>query len=73
MHGTRPEELDYEGAAERLRDVWVALRAAVRGVLESTTLEQVVAGTLPEGVLALNEPARAWQSVDPRARRPTGA
>ncbi len=66
VHGHRPEELAYDGSAARLQDVWVALRAAVRGVLESTTLEQVVNGTLPDCVAALNEDARSWVSVWPR-------
>lgn len=65
VHGHRPEELAYVGPAASLQDVWVALRAAVRGVLESTTVEQVVRGTLPEGVRALNEDARSWVSVWP--------
>src|SRR6476659_2971993 len=38
VRGTRPEALAYRGAAEGLRDVWVALRASLRGVLESVTL-----------------------------------
>ncbi len=71
VHGSRPEELAYAGPAARLQDVWVALRAAVRGVLESTTVEQVVEGRLPEGVQALNDDARSWVSVYPR-RSDTG-
>jgi Rrf2 family protein len=69
VHGERPEELRYAAPAGALRDVWVALRAAVRGVLESTTLEQVVAGELPEQVAVLCEDARSWQSV--RRGRPS--
>lgn len=72
VHGHRPEELAYEGPAACLQDVWVALRAAVREVLESTTVEQVVSHSLPEGVTALNEDARSWVSVYP-ARVSTGA
>lgn len=66
VRGNRPEDLAYEGPAACLQDVWVALRAAVRGVLESTTLEQVVRGTLPPGVTTLNDDARSWVSVWPR-------
>ena len=71
VHGLRPEDLAYTGQAAAMQDVWVALRAAVRGVLENTTLEQVVAGTLPEGVAALRDDARSWQSVV-RGRPPPG-
>ena len=38
MRGVRPDELEYEGAAEGLRDVWLELRTQIRGVLEQTTL-----------------------------------
>lgn len=65
VHGFRPEELAYEGSAACLQDVWVALRAAVRGVLESTTLEQVVEDRLPDVVTRLNGDERSWTSVWP--------
>jgi len=68
VHGHRPEEMSYEGPAAGLQDVWVALRAAVRGVLESTTVEQVVTRTLPPAVTALNDDARSWVSVWPSTR-----
>ena len=42
----RPEDLAYEGAAQHLRDVWVASRVAIRDVLERVTLADVVRGTL---------------------------
>src|SRR4051812_41670684 len=60
IHENAPEELHYGGPAERLRDVWVAVRAALRSVLESVTLAEVARGDLPwriEGVL--NDP-EAW-------------
>ncbi len=37
VRGSRPEELEYEGSAVPLQDVWIELRTAMRGVLESTT------------------------------------
>ena len=40
----KPEDLAYEGSAEHLHEVWVALRASMRDVLENVTLAQVVAG-----------------------------
>lgn len=46
--GVQPEGVDYCGASEHLRHAWVALRVAMRSVLEATTLADVVAGTLPE-------------------------
>ena len=34
VRGERPDEVAYEGAAAALRDVWIAVRTAMRGVLE---------------------------------------
>ncbi len=53
VRGTRPENLDYQGASTGLQDVWLALRAAERQILEGTTLAHLVAGTLPDDVRAL--------------------
>jgi Rrf2 family protein len=61
VRGERPEALEYVGAAERLRDVWIALRANLRAVLDSVTLADVVEGTLPEEVAALVSNPEAWQ------------
>ena len=36
-----PEETKYDGAAERLRDVWIAVRQNLREVLENVTLEEL--------------------------------
>lgn len=65
VQGRRPEELHYEGPAERLQDVWVAVRAALRAVLERTTVEQIVTGELPPAVTSLVAEARSWTSVFP--------
>ena len=62
VRGTRPEALEYGGAAEGLRDVWVALRASLRGVLESVTLADLAAGELPEAVTQLTNDPDAWVS-----------
>ena len=61
VQGTRPEGLRYRGAAARLPEVWVALRANVRDVLERVTLADLAAGELPERVADLTNPADAWQ------------
>lgn len=67
VHGLRPNERSYEGAAEHLQSVWVGVRAALRSVLERTTLADVLSGTLPEPVAALVADPDAW------AVRPLGA
>src|SRR5438552_629185 len=48
VQGSRPEGLQYRGAAARLPEVWVALRANLRAVLEGVSLADLAAGTLPE-------------------------
>ena len=42
VRGERPDTLSYAGAAAPLKDVWLELRTAMRGVLEETTLADVV-------------------------------
>ena len=58
--GTRPDALEYEGAAEPLRDVWVAVRAALRSVLERTTVADVAAGKLPKPIQTMVADPDAW-------------
>jgi Rrf2 family protein len=67
VHGNRPESLAYDAPAERLQDVWVAVRASLRLVLERTTIEQVVSGKLPRQVTTLSGDNRSWTSVWPPA------
>lgn len=61
VQGVRPESLRYGGAAARLPEVWVALRANLRAVLERVTLADLAAGALPDDVAALTTVADAWQ------------
>jgi Rrf2 family protein len=60
VRGLPPEDTEYPAPAERLRDVWVALRAAMRQVLETTTVADLRGGRLPADVRRLLEPAEAW-------------
>src|SRR5581483_1170048 len=62
VRGRRPEEVEYGGAAAPLRDVWVAVRASLRAVLESVTLADVARRELPEAVAGLTADADAWLS-----------
>ncbi|MFN8051050.1 MAG: Rrf2 family transcriptional regulator [Acidimicrobiales bacterium] len=47
VRGLRPTELDYPGVSAPLRDVWIALRANLRAVLDHTTIADVANGELP--------------------------
>jgi Rrf2 family protein len=49
----RLRELEYQGPAAALTDVWRAVRASLRQVLEGTTLADLASGGLPENVRAL--------------------
>ena len=60
VSGVRPESLGFEGVAEPMRDVWIAVRASLRGVLERVTLADVVGGELPPHVRALVADEDAW-------------
>ncbi|WP_084129801.1 Rrf2 family transcriptional regulator [Demequina sp. NBRC 110055] len=60
VRGERPSELDYQGPAAPLIDVWVALRANVRAVLEAVTLADLASGSLPRDVRALLADEGAW-------------
>ena len=42
VRGERPDDVVYEGVAAPLRDVWIELRTAMRGVLEHTSLADLV-------------------------------
>lgn len=62
VHGQRPEDVEYPGAAHDLTTVWIAARASYRRVLEEVTLADVVAGTLPAAVSELAAIEDAWRS-----------
>jgi Rrf2 family protein len=59
---SRPEDLDYSGSAASLREVWIALRANMREVLEGVTLAEIAHAELPRGVEKITEQPEAWVS-----------
>ena len=60
VRGLRPHETTYSGVAEHLPQVWVAVRAAIRAVLDETTLAHVLRGELPPHVVKLLDTPEAW-------------
>lgn len=62
VRGLRPEEVVYEGSAESLQQVWLALRANLRKVLEHVTLADVASGKLPKDIIALTKQEEAWET-----------
>jgi Rrf2 family protein len=62
VRGARPPELDYSGTAQPLLPVWIAVRASVRAVLETVSLEALATDNLPEDVKRLAADALAWEN-----------
>ena len=60
VRGQRPEDVGYDGSAAALQDVWIATRATLRSVLETTTIADIAAGQLPEVVRRLAADPDAW-------------
>jgi Rrf2 family protein len=65
VHDTSLSEITYAGPARRLRDVWMAVRASLRSVLETTTLADLAGGSLPDNV---KEMASTYQAEERRQR-----
>jgi Rrf2 family protein len=61
IRGQRPEDLGYRGAAQALQEVWIALRANEREILDLVTIGDVCSGKLPEPVAALAADPGAWR------------
>lgn len=60
VRGEAPEELEYIGQAVPLERVWIALRSALRSVLEQVTLADVAGDNLPEHLGPLLDEPGAW-------------
>ncbi|MDG4788651.1 Rrf2 family transcriptional regulator [Micromonospora sp. WMMD1102] len=60
IRGQRPEDLGYAGAARALQEVWIALRASEREILELVTIADVANGRLPDRVRQLTADPAAW-------------
>jgi Rrf2 family protein len=60
VRGEWPESVEYPGAAEALKEVWIAVRANLRAVLESVSLADIADGSLPKPVIVLTQNPEAW-------------
>jgi Rrf2 family protein len=60
VRGERPESLQYSGSADPLQQVWIAVRANLRAVVETVTLADLVSGKLPASVARLAGDPQAW-------------
>jgi Rrf2 family protein len=62
VQSTPPEAIEYRGNSEHLKEVWVAVRASLRSVLEEVTLADLVSGSLPPIVEQLTSSPDAWHA-----------
>src|SRR5262245_62950248 len=60
VRGQRPEDLGYHGAARALQEVWIALRASEREILELVTVDQVASCRFPKRIRTLASDPDAW-------------
>jgi Rrf2 family protein len=60
VRGMAPQEVEYNGPAAPLQQVWIAVRANLRIVLEAVTLADLAAGRLPDEVAAIAADPDAW-------------
>ena len=65
VRGDSPTEVEFEGTSAAMRDVWVAVRASLRRVLDMVTVADVVDGMLPADVRQLLDDPGAWEVVTP--------
>ncbi|WP_283179485.1 Rrf2 family transcriptional regulator [Gemmobacter sp. 24YEA27] len=62
VRGTPPQSVDYNERSRPLQDVWIAFRAAIREVLDETSLANLADGNLPDVVRRLSDGPHRWQS-----------
>jgi Rrf2 family protein len=60
VRGIGPQEVRYGGAAAPLQQVWIAVRASLRSVLEEVTVADVARDALPPEVAELARDPDAW-------------
>jgi len=58
--GVQPEDTSYAPSAATVQQTWVALRVAMRSVLENVTVADLASGALPDGVAHLVGDSEAW-------------
>lgn len=67
VRGVQPHDAVFPGASAPMRDVWVAVRASLRRVLDEVTIADVASGVLPADVSAMLADPSVWEN-----RMPTG-
>jgi Rrf2 family protein len=65
VRGQAPEDVHYEGVAQPLQRVWIAVRGSLRSVLEGVSIADISSDDLPEFVAEYASAPRAWQRAEP--------
>lgn len=60
VQGQRPEAVTYPEPGAHLRELWVGLRASMRAVMESVSLEHLLTGDLPADLRTQLDDDDAW-------------
>ena len=60
VRGEGPEDVEYAGAAQPFQEVWIAVRANLRAVLEHVTLADLARGEIPNPIHELTLDPQAW-------------
>jgi Rrf2 family protein len=60
VHESAPEDMIYTGPAEALREIWIAVRASLRQVLEEVSLADLAKGDIPDKVRQLSRDPDSW-------------
>ena len=64
VRGQRPEDVVYDGSAVPLQSVWLAVRSALREVLEHVTLADLATARLPQEVQRRAAEPHVWRTAD---------
>ncbi|MGH9177892.1 MAG: Rrf2 family transcriptional regulator [Acidimicrobiales bacterium] len=67
VRGIRPHHLAGAGVEPALVTLWVAVRSALRSVLEVVTVADLAAGTLPDSIQEWAAGPGAWDAPSPPA------
>ena len=62
VRGEPADELHYADDVKPLQQVWIALRANIREILETVTLAEVAGGELPERIAGIASQPDVWQT-----------
>ena len=70
VRGQQPEDVDYAGSAVPLKQVWLAVRSALREVVEHVTLADLATDALPAGVAERAAEPHVWRTAATRLPDP---